>query len=292
VRPPLFCDSTTLLLPETTDSTAVRLPSAGISVTMKLQKEMITVFEIDRKKFGAFVGELRKEQGYTQKELAQKLYISDKAVSKWETGNSVPDTALLIPLAELLGVTVTELLMCRRVEEAPIPAEQVESVVKTAITYSDERTARAYQAKSIWPVIYLCSVLLGCIGLLICSRRQILTEDVTTAVLLGGIFGAYFCFFVKTKLPAFYDANRCGLYYDGPFRMNVPGVTFTNANWPYIVRVGRIWTCVSVALFPLLNVLLHWASSELWAQIHLYVFLFLLLGGLFLPIYIVGRKYE
>ena len=47
------------------------------------------MFEIDKKKFGAFVSELRKEKGYTQKELAQKLLISDKAVSKWETGGSL-----------------------------------------------------------------------------------------------------------------------------------------------------------------------------------------------------------
>lgn len=50
--------------------------------------EVITMFEIDKVKFGAFVAQLRKEQGMTQKELAQKLYISDKAVSKWETGVS------------------------------------------------------------------------------------------------------------------------------------------------------------------------------------------------------------
>ena len=46
------------------------------------------MYEMDKAKFGAFVAQLRKERGVTQKELAQKLYISDKAVSKWETGGS------------------------------------------------------------------------------------------------------------------------------------------------------------------------------------------------------------
>lgn len=46
------------------------------------------MFEIDKRKFGAFIAELRKERGMTQKELAEKLFISDKAVSKWETGVS------------------------------------------------------------------------------------------------------------------------------------------------------------------------------------------------------------
>lgn len=46
------------------------------------------MFEIDKQKFGAFVAMLRKEKGLTQKEMAKLLYISDKAVSKWETGVS------------------------------------------------------------------------------------------------------------------------------------------------------------------------------------------------------------
>ena len=47
------------------------------------------MYEIDKSRFGAFVAQLRKEKGYTQRELAEKLFISDKAVSKWETGGSL-----------------------------------------------------------------------------------------------------------------------------------------------------------------------------------------------------------
>lgn len=46
------------------------------------------MYELDKKKFGAFVARLRREKGWTQRELAERLYISDKAVSKWETGVS------------------------------------------------------------------------------------------------------------------------------------------------------------------------------------------------------------
>ena len=56
------------------------------------------MFNIDKKKFGAFVAALRKEKGITQKELSEQLCISDKAVSKWETGVSLPDkNACTIP---------------------------------------------------------------------------------------------------------------------------------------------------------------------------------------------------
>ena len=66
--------------------------------------------EIDKARFGAIIAAARKERGMTQKDLAQKLFISDKAVSKWETGVSLPDTSLLIPLSETLGIPVAELL--------------------------------------------------------------------------------------------------------------------------------------------------------------------------------------
>ncbi len=53
------------------------------------------VFSIDKTRFGGFVALCRKEKGLTQKQLAQRLYVSDKAVSKWERGLSLPDISLL-----------------------------------------------------------------------------------------------------------------------------------------------------------------------------------------------------
>ena len=59
---------------------------------------------------GAAIRALREKRNYTQKELAEKLSVSDKAVSKWETGRGLPDITLLEPLAATLGVSVAELL--------------------------------------------------------------------------------------------------------------------------------------------------------------------------------------
>lgn len=251
------------------------------------------MFEIDKKKFGAFVAELRREKGYTQKELSEKLFLSDKAVSKWETGASIPDTALLVPLAELLGVTVAELLLCeRRKSDSPLDAGQVDEVVKAALHYPEETAVRAYQTKSRWPLLYLCAVIIGTLVTLLNVRLQYACPSLFTALLLSGIFGAYFCFFVKVKLPAFYDQNRCGLYYDGPIRMNIVGVAFNNTNWPHIVAAIRIWACLCTALYPAVHLLLHLISPTLWPQMELYVFLALSLGGLFLPAYIIGKRYE
>jgi len=64
--------------------------------------------------FGKFLYVLRKEKGMTQAELAKALGVTNKAVSKWETGESMPDTSLLLPISKLFGVSVDELLKGKR----------------------------------------------------------------------------------------------------------------------------------------------------------------------------------
>lgn len=65
---------------------------------------------MDNEKFGKFIKILRKEKGITQKELGEKLNITDKAISKWERGLSFPDITMLNILAEFFEVDVSELL--------------------------------------------------------------------------------------------------------------------------------------------------------------------------------------
>ena len=59
---------------------------------------------------GALITQLRKEQGLTQKQLAEQLHISDRTISKWERGAGFPDVSLLEPLAEALHCSVVSLL--------------------------------------------------------------------------------------------------------------------------------------------------------------------------------------
>lgn len=251
------------------------------------------MFEIDKQKFGAFVAELRKENGYTQKELAKQLFISDKAVSKWETGASIPDTALLIPLADLLGVSVTELLMCERmVQGASLETDRVEDIVKTAISCADENPGRAYQQENKWFVFYGLSLLTGGVGVLLTYMAGKSVEILPAVMGLCAIFGAYFCFFVKTKLPTFYDENHVSIFCDGVFRMNMPGLEFNNGNWPYIVKAIRVWLCLSMIIFPIVTVAVSNIGLKDWDIIGNGLLLVLFLCGLFIPVYVVGKKYE
>ena len=69
---------------------------------------------IDTKKFGVFIAAQRKEQGMTQSDLAERLHVTDKAVSRWERGMGFPDINTLEPLANALGITVMELMQAER----------------------------------------------------------------------------------------------------------------------------------------------------------------------------------
>ena len=86
---------------------------------------------MDNKTTGAFISARRKELQLNQKQLAEKLDVTDKAVSKWETGRSAPDIALLEPLARELGVSVVEILQGEKIEEENFPAISDEVVVTT-----------------------------------------------------------------------------------------------------------------------------------------------------------------
>ena len=86
---------------------------------------------MEKKQMGDFIAKLRKEKGWTQKELAEKLFISDKAVSKWERNLSYPDISLLDPLSEILEVSVSELLNGERLET--LTKETASPIIKKGI---------------------------------------------------------------------------------------------------------------------------------------------------------------
>ncbi len=65
---------------------------------------------MDQIKIGKFIAECRKKQGLTQMQLAEKLNITDRAVSKWENGRSMPDSSIMLDLCEILKITVNDLL--------------------------------------------------------------------------------------------------------------------------------------------------------------------------------------
>ena len=84
---------------------------------------------MDQVLVGKFIASERKRKGYTQKQLSEKLGISDKTISKWERGNGFPEVSLLLPLCDELDITVNELLSGERVSEEDYRKKAEENMV-------------------------------------------------------------------------------------------------------------------------------------------------------------------
>ncbi len=85
---------------------------------------------MDNQTTGAFIASRRKALGLSQKQLAEQLHITDKAVSKWETGRGAPDISNLLPLCEILEVSVAELLNGAQIEESNRQAQSDQVIVE------------------------------------------------------------------------------------------------------------------------------------------------------------------
>lgn len=116
---------------------------------------------MDALETGKRIQQLRKERGWTQKELAERLCVTDKSVSKWERGLNYPDIAMLEPLAKALDITVVELL---GIENAP-EAEKVEAVTAVAMEETErirkETRERAVIGLTMSSVMWIVMIYLG-----------------------------------------------------------------------------------------------------------------------------------
>lgn len=114
---------------------------------------------MDASKTGSFIAELRKSKGYTQKTLAERLDVSDKAISRWETGKGFPDTSLLKPLSDELGISVSELLAGERIPEETIK-EKTDHVIVTSMTDSKKELSKMKILCSVLAIlVILCLVI-------------------------------------------------------------------------------------------------------------------------------------
>lgn len=88
---------------------------------------------MDSQKLGSFIAEMRKRKGLTQRELAERLNVTDKAVSKWERGLGLPDLKMIEPLAQALDVSILEIMCADRTKQETLPIDQVSRVLNDTI---------------------------------------------------------------------------------------------------------------------------------------------------------------
>ncbi len=95
---------------------------------------------MNQTEIGIFIARCRKEQKLTQAQLAEKLNITDRAVSKWETGKSMPDSSIMLDLCAILGITVNELLSGEKIEMKPYEKSKSASQINFTSSAPQTRT--------------------------------------------------------------------------------------------------------------------------------------------------------
>lgn len=87
---------------------------------------------MDKQRFGSYIAERRKEKGMTQAMLAEKICVTDKAVSKWERGVGFPDIKTLEPLAEALDLSLGELMNGNKIDNISV-TDEIDSIVSNTL---------------------------------------------------------------------------------------------------------------------------------------------------------------
>ena len=113
---------------------------------------------MDLKETGKFIQSLRKEKGLTQSALALKLGVSEKTISKWECGKGFPDTSLMLPLCNVLGISANELLSAKRIKDEKEYKESAEENLVTLKALQETNTKLLLSAE--WPIMILSMIIL------------------------------------------------------------------------------------------------------------------------------------
>ena len=141
---------------------------------------------MNQKKIGSFLKELRKEMGITQEEFAEKLDVSSRTISRWETGANMPDISLLVNIAEIFNVSIPEIINGERKSEI-----MEKEAKKVAEAMSDYATAeKAVLLKRVISIIGLVALIIGLIMESICYDSMIPIYESIKGICLGLGVGA------------------------------------------------------------------------------------------------------
>lgn len=122
---------------------------------------------MDPLKTGKLISEARKKLNLTQKNLADKLYVSDKAVSKWERGICFPDISVLIPLTEILNISLYDLLKGEKMNK-----KDVEETLKDTINYSTNEIERNKKKYTLISIISILAIIIVSVCIIIVNNNS------------------------------------------------------------------------------------------------------------------------
>lgn len=143
---------------------------------------------MDTVKIGKLIAKCRKEKNLTQRELSEKMGVSDKSVSKWENGKCLPDVSLYMELCEILGITINEFFLGEKIQDNDFKERADQNLLKALenSNFTLEEKIRYYRKK--WQRDHVFDLTVEMIILLILLFIFFDNKEIFIIVLIGSLF--------------------------------------------------------------------------------------------------------
>ena len=171
---------------------------------------------MDQIKIGKFIAECRKSENLTQAQLAEKLNITDRAVSKWETGRSLPDSSIMLELCSILKISVNDLLSG---EVVPMDNYNKE-MEKKLIEVAKEKEDADKQLLTLEWVVGILSMIILLVPIFIGALVP-MKDWQRVVVVFSGFIPAFIGLFFAMKIEqvaGYYECRECGHTYVPTFK--------------------------------------------------------------------------
>ena len=166
---------------------------------------------MDQVKIGKFIAECRRKQNLTQMQLAEKLGITDRAVSKWETGRSMPDSAVMIELCALLKITVNDLL-CGEVVLMENYNKELENRLLELVKQKEENDKRLLKLEWVIGILSCIILFVPCFIAAYLPMQDWLRVVILFSGFIPGIIGLGFAIKIE-QVAGYYECRKCGHKY-------------------------------------------------------------------------------
>ena len=170
---------------------------------------------MDQMKIGKFIAEQRKSNGLTQSQLAEKLFVTDRAVSKWECGKSMPDSSIMLQLCEVLKITVNELLTGEKIDMEKYNEQAEVNLIEITKQKeeSDRRLLNIEIVIGLTGTITLIALLF--IGIFGYTYGGLPLWTMITLISIGTVMFFMSCFFALRieQKAGYYECKECGHRY-------------------------------------------------------------------------------
>ena len=185
---------------------------------------------MNQEKTGKFIAELRKEKNMTQQEMASKLNVTDRAVSHWENGRSMPDTGVMLELCKILNINANELLSGERITEEKYNERAEENLLEMRWEI-ETQNKKILTLNKI--VINLSAIMFMVVGLMaIFIEMPMFIRNIIFAVDLVMLISVGFFTLNILQKTGYYECQECKHQYIPRYTQMFFGMSgITNTNW-------------------------------------------------------------